>query len=113
MYVPTMIAADMVRTVVAGRLGDDDDDSLFGTFTNATRRGGILGNLTFMLDINQDLDYSTVPINTLLGPVADSSFKLTRAAFNPDIEFTRAAGRLLQFSAILRGWVTKIRRWVN
>ena len=54
--------------------------------------------------MKDDIRYSGIPINTFLGPVADTTYKLGRSAINPDRDFTRQAMRLMPGSAIYRGW---------
>jgi hypothetical protein len=104
-YIPMIIAADMLRNMVAGRWDDDDDDTFTETMLTAMKRSSVLGYGTFALDVKDDLEYSSLPVNTFLGPVIDSAFNVTQAAFNPDADLSRASARLLPGNALWRGWL--------
>ena len=104
-YVPAMMAADMVRSMVAGRWDEDDDEKSFmETFFQALQRSAILGNSTFIMDIGDDIQFGGLPINTVLGPVAEKGFSLSKGILDPDVSFTKAAMQLMPGYAAWAHW---------
>jgi hypothetical protein len=100
-YVPVMLAADMARDMVKGDDRDRDWDEILG---RAIQRSAILGMGTFLMDIEDDMDYGGLPTNTLLGPVVDNTLNLGRAAINPEASFVKAGAKLLPYNALWREW---------
>ena len=101
-YVPFMIAADMLRSVVAGR---DKDDTLEELLINGVQRSAITGVSTFAFDAADDTKYGGLPVNTLLGPTAALGIDLLEGALDPDKDFIKAGVKLLPGSAAWRGWI--------
>jgi hypothetical protein len=100
-YLPVMLAADMARDMVQG---DDRDRDWIETFERALQRSAILGMGTFLMDIEDEVDYGGLPTNTMLGPVIDNTLNLGRTATNPDASFLNAAAKLLPYNALWRKW---------
>jgi hypothetical protein len=103
-YVPFMFAADMARTLVAGRWDDDDDRELHDYVWDAVQRSAILGYGTFAMDAVDDMAYGGLPTNTFLGPVLHKGLRLTEAAIDPDERFVNEAIRLLPGYALWKGY---------
>lgn len=104
-YVPVMMAADMLRDMAAGKWDDDDDEKSFTeSFGRALQRSTIFGNSTFLLDLQDDLDYGSLPVNTILGPVAEKGFSLANGILDPDASATTAFKNLLPGSAMWKNW---------
>lgn len=109
MYVPFMIAADMLRALVGGRTDDDDDEpfSLADMMFEGVQRSAVLGVNTFALDAGEEAIRfgGGLPINTFLGPVIAKASKLSHAAVDPDRDFNRAAVKMLPGYAFWKGWM--------
>lgn len=104
MYVPFMMAADMLRSIVGGRI-DDEDREPWEFFADSVQRSGVMGVGTFALDAADDFAYSGVPINTMFGPVIHKGGRLIEAAFDPDERFVTQATRMLPGYAFWKGWM--------
>lgn len=104
MYVPFMMAADVLRSVVGGRI-DDDDREPWEYMADSIQRSGVLGVGTFALDAADDFAYSGVPINTMLGPVVHKGGRLIESALDPDERFVTQAKRMLPGYAFWKGWL--------
>jgi hypothetical protein len=106
-YVPFMMAADLMRAAVGGRLDDDDDEekTLWDRLQKSVQRSSILGVYTFGLDAGTELGYGQLPINTFLGPVAGKATKLLEAGIDPDEGISRAGVQMLPGYAFWKGWI--------
>ena len=104
MYVPFMMAADVLRSIVGGRI-DDDDREPWEYMADSIQRSGVLGVGTFALDAADDFAYSGVPINTMLGPVVHKGGRLIESALDPDERFVTQAKRMLPGYAFWKGWL--------
>jgi hypothetical protein len=100
-YIPVMLAADVARDMIQG---DDKDRDLDETVFRAIQRSAILGMGTFLMDIEDELDYGGLPTNTVLGPVIDSTLNLGRTALNPDASLLNAGANLLPYNALWGKW---------
>jgi hypothetical protein len=106
-YVPMMIAADMLRAAVGGRLDDDDDEfNLASTVFEGVQRSAILGVNTFALDAGEEVfGFNSLPISTFLGPVISKGTKLVESGVDPDQSFNKAAVKMLPGYAFWKGWM--------
>jgi hypothetical protein len=98
-----MFAADMVRRAIAGQSDEDEDKTFAELFGRAVQRSTIFGLWTLGMDASDDMEYNTLPINTILGPVAEKTFGLAHGLLNPDASFIKPAAGLLPFNALLEG----------
>ena len=105
MYVPFMMAADVLRSIVGGRIDDEDDKDVWDYLGDGLQRSAVLGIGTFGLDAADDMSYGNAPINTFLGPVIHKGARLIEAGIDPDEQFLRQATRLLPGYAFWKGWL--------
>ena len=105
MYVPFMMAADVLRSIVGGRIDDEDDKDVWDYLGDGLQRSAVLGIGTFGLDAVDDMSYGNAPVNTFLGPVIHKGARLVEAGIDPDEQFLRQATRMLPGYAFWKGWM--------
>lgn len=105
MYVPFMMAADVLRSIVGGRIDDEEDKDIWDYLGDGLQRSAVLGIGTFGLDAVDDMSYGNAPVNTFLGPVIHKGARLVEAGIDPDERFLRQATRMLPGYAFWKGWM--------
>lgn len=105
MYVPFMMAADVLRSIVGGRIDDEEDKDIWEYITDGIQRSAVLGVNTFAMDAYDDMSYGNAPVNTFLGPVIHKGARLVEAGIDPDERFLNQATRLLPGYAFWKGWM--------
>lgn len=98
MYVPVMIAADMLRAGIKGEEDDEEKDALDYVF-NGIERAGLLGLGSFAVSVGGDVERDNLPGSSLLGPTAEQILGLFEAWLNEergDMGYQVAKGLPLQ-----------------
>lgn len=81
MYVPVMIAADMLRAGIKGEDEDEDKDAM-DYLLNGVERAGLLGLGSFAVSAGGDVQRDNLPGSSLLGPTAEQILGLFEAWLN-------------------------------
>ena len=97
MMVPTMMASDAVRNIIAPS-EYYDNMSFTEAIMNAVGRSSILGVGTFGLDAVRDVDFGKIPGTSFLGPTADSIIRFH------DKDFAEGIFRLTPGYALWNKW---------